>query len=52
MGKVIEKVRLTSLFDQTKTRETQAVIDVGATTLVLPQNVVDEFCPRKMEKRG
>lgn len=51
MGKVIEKVRLTSLSDPTKTREVEAVIDTGATTLVLPQNVADELGLRKIGKR-
>jgi clan AA aspartic protease len=48
MGKVIEKVKLTSLFDSMKTREVEAVIDTGATMLVLPQNVVDELGLRKI----
>jgi clan AA aspartic protease len=48
MGKVREKVKLTSLFDATKTREVEAVIDTGATMLVLPQNVVDELGLRKI----
>ena len=51
MGKVIQKVRITSLFDQTKTREVEAVIDTGATMLVLPQNVADELCLRKIGER-
>jgi clan AA aspartic protease len=51
MGKVIQKVRLTSLFDPTKTREVEAVIDTGATTLVLPQNVADELGLRKIGER-
>ena len=51
MGKVIEKVKLTSLFDSTKLREVEAVIDTGATMLVLPQNVVDELGLRKIGKR-
>ena len=33
-GKVIEKVKFTSLFESTKTREVKAVIDTGATMLV------------------
>ena len=43
MGKVTEKVRLTSLFDRTKSREVVAVIDAGATLLVLPQDLVEEL---------
>jgi len=34
MGKVIEKVKFTSLFESPKTREVKAVIDTGATMLV------------------
>ena len=33
-GKVIEKVKFTSLFESTKIREVKAVIDTGATMLV------------------
>ena len=43
MGKVIEKVKFTSLFDQTKSAEIEAVIDTGATMVVLPQNIVDNL---------
>ncbi|MBI3988439.1 MAG: hypothetical protein HY347_02350 [candidate division NC10 bacterium] len=43
MGKVIEKVKLTSLFDPAKSVEVDAVIDTGATMLVLPQNLIDEL---------
>ena len=50
MGKVIEKVRLTSLFDPAKTREVEAVIDTGATMLVLPQNIINELNLRKMRE--
>jgi len=48
MGKVIEKVKITSLFNQTKTMEVEAVIDTGATMLVLPKNLVDELALRKI----
>lgn len=43
-----EKVKLTSLFDPSKSVEIEAVIDTGATMLVLPQNVVDELGLRKI----
>jgi predicted aspartyl protease len=43
MGKVTEKIRLTSLLDRTKSREVEAVIDTGATLLVLPQDLVEEL---------
>ena len=51
MGKVIEKVKLTSLFDSTKTKEVEAVIDTGATMLVLPRDVIEELGLRKIGER-
>jgi predicted aspartyl protease len=51
MGKVIEKIKFTSLFDSMKTREVEAVIDTGATMLVLPRNVVEELGLRKIGER-
>ena len=36
MGKVIEKMKLTSLFDNTKSIEVEAATDIGATMFVLP----------------
>jgi predicted aspartyl protease len=50
MGKVIEKVKLTSLFDPTKSVEADAVIDTGATMLVLPQNFIDELGLKKIRE--
>jgi clan AA aspartic protease len=50
MGKVVEKVKLWSLFDPTKTKEVEAVIDSGATMLVLPQDIIDELNLRKMRE--
>jgi clan AA aspartic protease len=52
MGKVIEKIKLTSLFDPTKSVEVEAVIDTGATMLVLPQSIVEELNLRKMREVG
>jgi len=43
MGKITEKVKLTSLFDPTKSVEVEAVIDTGATMFVLPRNLVDKL---------
>ena len=48
MGKVIEKVKLTSLFDPTKSVEVEAIIDTSATMLVLPQSIVEQLHLRKM----
>ena len=50
MGKVIQKIKLINLFDPTKTAEVEAVIDTGATMLVLPQNIVEELGLRKMRE--
>jgi clan AA aspartic protease len=50
MGKVTEKIKLTSLFDTNKWIEAEAVIDTGATMLVLPQNLVDELGLRKIRE--
>ena len=49
MGKVIEKVKLTNLFDPKKSVEVEAVIDTGATMVVLPKNLVNELGLEKIE---
>jgi len=51
MRKVMEKARLTNLFDSTKTREVEAVVDTGTTMLVLPQDVVNELGLRRIGER-
>ena len=48
MGKVVEKVKLTSLFEPEKSVEVEAVIDTGATMVVLPMDIVEELGLRKM----
>ncbi|MCW7080300.1 MAG: aspartyl protease family protein [Candidatus Methanospirare jalkutatii] len=48
MGKVVEKVKLTSLFEPEKSVEVEAVIDTGATMVVLPNDIVEELGLRKM----
>mgnify|MGYP000518804491 CR=1 FL=1 len=50
MGKVMEKVRLTSLFDPTKTVEIEAIIDTGATMVVLPKDIVDTLGLKKVRE--
>jgi clan AA aspartic protease len=50
MGKVIERVKFTSLFDPNKSIEVEAVIDTGATMVVLPQNLVDELGLKKVHE--
>ena len=48
MGKVTERITLTNVFDPSKTEEVSAVIDTGATMLVLPQDLVDRLGLRKV----
>jgi predicted aspartyl protease len=49
MGKVIEKVKLVNLFNPEKSVEIEAVIDTGATMVVLPKNLVRELNLEKIE---
>ena len=51
MGKVVEKVKLTSLFEPEKSVEVDAIIDTGATMVVLPQDVIEELGLRKIGER-
>jgi clan AA aspartic protease len=48
MGKVTEKVRLTNLLDPKQSLELEAVVDTGATMMVLPQDLVDRLGLRKV----
>ena len=50
MSRVIEKVKFTNLFDPEKTAEVDALIDTGATMVVLPLNIVEELHLRKMRE--
>jgi len=50
MGKVVEQVKLTSLFEPEKSVEVEAVIDTGATMVVLPKDIVEELGLRKMRE--
>jgi len=50
MGKVIEKVKLTSLIEPKKSVEVEAVIDTGATMVVLPKDIVDALGLRKVRE--
>ena len=49
-GEVVEKVKLTSLFEPEKSIEVDAVIDTGATMVVLPKDIVEELGLRKMRE--
>ena len=50
MGKVIEKIKITNYNNPTKSTEVEAVIDTGATMVVLPQNIVDELELKKIRE--
>jgi clan AA aspartic protease len=50
MGKVVETIKITNLLDPAKSVEVEAVIDTGATMLVLPKNVVSQLGLRKTEE--
>jgi len=50
MGKVIEKVRVTNYNDPAKSTEVDAVIDTGATMVVLPQDIVDGLGLKKIRE--
>jgi len=47
MGKVVEKLKLTNAFDARRKLEVEAVIDTGATMLVLPLAAVRRLNLRK-----
>ena len=50
MGKVVEKIKLTNVFDDGRTMEIDAVVDTGATMLVLPAQVIEELALRKFRE--
>ncbi|MEW6203418.1 MAG: aspartyl protease family protein [bacterium] len=50
MGKVIEKVKLSNIFDGKKSIKVDAVIDTGATLMTLPQNLVYELGLKKIRE--
>jgi clan AA aspartic protease len=49
LGKVVEKVRFVNSFDPEKSIEVEAVIDTGATMIVLPKNLVERLGLKKVE---
>lgn len=50
MGKVVERVKLTNLFDPSKTLEVEALVDTGATMVALPRGMVEALGLRKMRE--
>ena len=49
MGKVVEKVRFTNSFDPERSVEVEAVVDSGATIVVLPKSLVKMLGLKKVE---
>ncbi|MCW3138622.1 MAG: hypothetical protein N2V76_09485 [Methanophagales archaeon] len=47
---MIENIKVINIFEPEKEIELEAVIDTGATMLVLPQNVIDKLNLRKMRE--
>jgi len=50
MGKIIEKVKITSLSDPKKSVEIEAIVDTGATMVALPKSLVQELGLEKIEE--
>ncbi len=50
MGKVVEKVKIANLLDPTKSVTVKAIVDTGATLLVLPSDIVDNLGLEKVEE--
>jgi predicted aspartyl protease len=50
MGKITGVVKITNLLDPTRSVEVEAVVDIGATMLVLPKNIVDQLGLEKTQE--
>lgn len=50
MGKIIEQVKLINALDPSKSEIVEAVVDTGATLLVLPQDLVERLGLRKVRE--
>jgi len=50
VGKVIEKVKITNYNEPAKSIEVDAVIDTGATMVVLPQDIVERLGLKKIRE--
>ncbi len=50
MGKIVEKVKFTNLFEPEKSIEVEAVIDTGATMVSLPVDMVKKLGLRKVRE--
>ncbi len=50
MGKIIETLKITNFLDPTKSVEVEAIVDTGATMMILPENIVNELGLEKIEE--
>ncbi|MGQ9627706.1 MAG: retroviral-like aspartic protease family protein [Anaerolineae bacterium] len=50
MGKIIEQVKLINALDPSRSEVVEAVVDTGATLLVLPQDLVERLGLRKVRE--
>ena len=50
MGKVVERVKITNVFEPRKSVEIDALIDTGATMVVLPQDIVRALGLRRVRE--
>lgn len=50
MGEVIEKVKITNVFEPSKFIEIDALIDTGATMVVLPRDMVNKLGLKKVRE--
>ena len=48
MGEIIEKVKLTNLLEPKKLMEIEAIVDTGATMMVLPKRFVKKLGLKKL----
>ncbi len=48
--KLVEKIKIINVFEPEKKVEIEAVIDTGATMLVLPQDIINKLNLRKMRE--
>jgi clan AA aspartic protease len=50
VGKIIEILKITNFLDPTKSVEVEAIVDTGATMLILPEDVIKQLGLEKIEE--
>lgn len=50
MGKVIEKIKVASIFEPSNFIELDALVDTGATMLILPRNIITGLGVQKIRE--